>query len=237
VTTTAGCDWTAASNALWITIAGGTQSGPGTMPFNVAPNTGSARTGTFVIAGRTFTVSQSSGCTFSISPTSQHVAFGGGSGSVAINTGTGCVSTAASSVPWVRITSGQSGTGARSVAFTVDATPSSLPRSATMSIAGQTFVVTQDGAPCLYVVSPATAAFGAGGGSGSFEVNTPEGCTWSAASNDAWLHVTAGASGSGDGTVSFSADANPGSARTGTIAAGGRTFTASQAAAGALTLR
>ena len=83
---------------------------------------------------------------------------------------------------------------------------------------------------------PAVGCLAAGGGSGVFEVNTPEGCTWTAASNDGWLHVTAGPSGSGDGAVSFSADANPGPPRTGTIVAGGRIFTASQAGAGALTL-
>ena len=182
----------------------------------------------------TFTVTQSSGCSFSISPAAQAVGDGGGPGSVAVSTSPGCVWTAASSAPWARITSGPSGTGAGNVAFIVDPTPTSLPRSTTLSIAGQTFTISQAGAPCLYVLSPAFVSLQGTGGSGIFEVNTPEGCTWTAVSNDAWLHVTAGASGSGDGTVSFSADANLGSVRTGTIVAGGRAFTASQAAAGAL---
>jgi Putative binding domain, N-terminal/Viral BACON domain len=235
VTTAAGCEWTATSNAPWIPITtGGTGSGNGTVQFSVAPTTGPARSGTLTIAGRPFAVSQSSGCTFSISPTAWTFPSSGGPGSVAVSTSAGCAWTATASVSWVRITSGQSGTGAGTVAFTVDGTHSSQPRSATLSIAGQAFTITQDGAPCLYVLSPPSVVLEAGGGSGIFEVNTPEGCTWTAVSNDAWLHVTAGPSGSGDGTVSFSADANPGSARTGTIVAGGRTFTASQAAAGAM---
>jgi hypothetical protein len=240
VTTDAGCDWTANSNAPWITItSGGSGRGNGTVHFNVASSNVPPRSGTLAIAGRTFTVSQSSGCSVGISPTSQTVPAGGGSFSVAVSAGAGCTWTAIASASgwWARITGGQNGSGAGTVTFTVDPTPSSFPRSTTLSIAGQTFAVTQDGAPCSHVLSPSSVGLAASGGSGSFEVNTPEGCTWSAASNDAWLHVTAGASGSGDGTVSFSADANPGSARTGTIAAGGRTFTASQAAAGALTLR
>jgi hypothetical protein len=65
-------------------------------------------------------------------------------------------------------------------------------------------------------------------------VNTPEGCTWSAASNDGWLRVTGGGSGSGDGTVSFSVDANPGPTRIGSISAGGRALTVTQAAGGTL---
>lgn len=131
-------------------------------------------------------------------------------------------------MPWVRVTS-PTGTGTGTAAFIVDTTPSSLPRSAAITIAGQSFSVNQDGAPCTYVVSPSAAAVAAAGGTGLFEVNTAEGCGWTAAASDAWLHVTAGASGSGDGTVYFSADPNPGPSRTGTIVAGGRTFTVSQA--------
>ena len=231
VTTAAACPWTATSSVPWIAIAGGgSGTGNGTVQFDVAPTTGPARTGTLTIAGHTFTVSQSSGCTFSISPAAQAVGDGGGPGSVAVSTSPGCVWTAASSATWARITSGPSGTGAGNVAFIVDPTPTSLPRSTTLSIAGHTFTINQAGAPCLYVLSPAFASLPVTGGSGSFEVNTPEGCTWTAVSNASWLHVTAGASGSGDGTVSFSADPNPGSVRTGAIVVGGRAFTASQAA-------
>jgi hypothetical protein len=237
-TTVAACEWTSTSNAPWITITtGGTGSGNGAVQFTVAPTTGPERSGTLTIAGRTFVVGQSSGCTFSISPTAQTVPSHGGPGSVAVSTSPGCTWTAAAaSVPWVRITAGQAGTGPGTVSFTVDGTPSSQPRSTTLSIAGQVFAITQDGAPCLYVLSPSAVGLEAVGGSGAFEVNTPEGCTWTAGSNDAWLRVTAGSSGSGDGTVSFSVDANPGPPRTGTIVAGGRLFTVSQAGAGALAL-
>jgi Putative binding domain, N-terminal/Viral BACON domain len=237
VTTVTECGWTATSNAAWITITGGgSQSGNGSVQFTVAATTGPARIGTLTVAGHAFGVSQGSGCSFSISPASQTIPSHGGPGSVAVNTSPGCPWTAAAAAPWARITSGQSGAGPGTVAFTVDGTPTSQPRSTSLSIAGQTFTINQDGAPCLYVVSPAAVALEAGGGSGVFEVNTPEGCGWTAASNDGWLRVTAGTSGSGDGAVSFTADANPGPPRTGTIVAGGRLFTASQAGAGAVTL-
>jgi hypothetical protein len=237
VTTAAGCEWTATAGAPWITIAGGgSRSGNGTVQFSVAPTTGPARSGTLSIGGRTLAVSQSSGCSYSISPTAQSFPGDGGEGSVAVSTSDGCTWTATNRASWVNITPGPGGTGPGTVAFTVDRTPSSLPRSTTMSIAGHAFTVNQSGAACLYVLGPASVQLGAGGGSAAFEVNAPEACTWSAASNDAWLQVTGGSSGSGDGTVRFSADPNPGSARTGTIVAGGRTFTASQAAAGTLSV-
>jgi hypothetical protein len=230
VTTAAGCEWTAASNAPWIGVgAEGARIGSGTLAFTVAATTGPARTGSLTVAGRTFAISQGSGCTYGISPAAQTVASGGGAGSVAVATGAGCLWTAASGVPWARITAGQSGAGPGAATFFVDGTPTSLPRSTTLSVAGQAFVINQDGAPCVAVVSPPAVALDAGGGAGIFEVNIPEGCGWTAASNDAWLRVTAGPSGSGDGTVGFSADPNPGPARTGTIVAGGRLFTVSQA--------
>ena len=47
--------------------------------------------------------------------------------------------------------------------------------------------------------------------------------------NDAWIHVTAGANGSGNGTVAYSVDANAaGASRTGTLTIAGRTFTVTQ---------
>ena len=233
VATVAECGWTATSSAPWITITSGSSgTGNGTVQFGVASTTGPARSGTLTVAGRTFTVSQSSGCTFSINPASQNLPYFGGPGSVAVNTSPGCTWAATSSIPWVRLTAGQSGTGPGAVAFTADETPSSQPRSGTVSIAGQTFTVTQDGGPCTFVLNPASAAIAAAGGSGSFEVNTKDACPWTATSNDGWLRVVAGGNGAGDGTVSFTADPNPGPARTGTIVVGGKPFTASQAAAG-----
>ena len=233
VTTVAECGWTATSSVPWITITGGgSGSGNGTVQFAVAPTTGPARSAALVIAGRSVVVSQTSGCTFGIDPASQHLPYFGGPGAVAVNTSAGCAWAAASSLPWARITAGQSGTGPGTVAFTADETPTSLPRSGTLTIAGHTFTITQDGAPCAFVLSPPSAALGAGGGAASFEVNTKDACPWTATSNAVWLRVTAGGNGSGDGLVSVTADPNPGPARMGTIVVGGLTFTASQAAAG-----
>jgi subtilisin family serine protease len=54
------CDWTARSNASWITIDSITQpSGNGSVSFSVAPNTTTTqRTGTINVAGLTYTITQ-----------------------------------------------------------------------------------------------------------------------------------------------------------------------------------
>lgn len=49
---------------------------------------------------------------------------------------------------------------------------------------------------------------------------------WTAASNDAWISITAGATGSGDGSVGYQVSPNAGAApRTGTLSIAGQTFT------------
>ena len=60
VTTSAGCNWTAASNDSFITITSGASgSGNGTVNYSVAANTSSlSRNGSMTIAGLTFGVSQ-----------------------------------------------------------------------------------------------------------------------------------------------------------------------------------
>ena len=58
------------------------------------------------------------------------------------------------------------------------------------------------------------------------------GCAWTAASDSAWLDVTGGASGSANGTVSYSVDANPTTAqRIGRLTIAGKIFTFTQAGA------
>jgi len=60
VQTQAGCSWSVASSANWITIlSAATGTGSGTVTFLVAVNPGQARTGTMVAANQQFTVSQS----------------------------------------------------------------------------------------------------------------------------------------------------------------------------------
>ncbi len=61
VAAASGCSWTAASNARWITIASAAGSANGAVVFNVSANPGALRSGTLLIAGQTYTVTQSAG--------------------------------------------------------------------------------------------------------------------------------------------------------------------------------
>ncbi|MBF8277471.1 MAG: hypothetical protein HW390_2544 [Candidatus Brocadiaceae bacterium] len=83
---------------------------------------------------------------------------------------------------------------------------------------------------CTYSISPTSQSFSSSGGDGSVGVTASSSCcSWTAVSNAAWIAVTSGGSGAGDGTVAYSVLANTGtSARTGTMTIAGKTFTATQ---------
>lgn len=84
--------------------------------------------------------------------------------------------------------------------------------------------------PCTYNTAPTTFSLPFTGSSGTVQVTTDADCTWQAVANAPWLHVTAGSSGTGDGEVSFTADPNPGDARSGTLTVAGHTITVTQPA-------
>jgi hypothetical protein len=237
VATAAGCAWTAASHAAWITVtAGASGNGPGSVRFSVPAHGGPTRTGTMTVAGRTFTVTQQSGCTAALAAGSASFAAGGGAGGVAVSAPAGCPWTAASdpATAWVRITAGAGGTGDGRVDFVVDSN-SGPARSAALAIAGLPFTVHQSSG-CTYTISPASQAMGSAGATGSVAVTTSGSCTWSATSALQWISITAGASGTGSGNVLFSVAANAGPARTGTLSVAGQTFTVEQASGCAFTI-
>ncbi len=227
VKTSDGCGWAANSNASWLTItSGNTGSGNGAVGYNAAANTGPQRTGTITAGGQTFTVDQSAGCMYSISPTSQNIGTSGGTLSVAVTAPSGCSWTASSNAGWISVSSGGSGSSNGTVQLVVAANPDA-ERQGTVTIAGQTYTVVQ-ASSCAFSLTPTARNVPAAGGSASFAVNTSQSCAWTSVANDPWISVTAGATGSGSGTVQFTASANSGAARTGTITTGGQTFTVSQ---------
>ncbi|MEW6333237.1 MAG: BACON domain-containing protein [Thermodesulfobacteriota bacterium] len=86
-------------------------------------------------------------------------------------------------------------------------------------------------AACSYALSPAGKAFDSEGGAGRISVAATGNCTWRAVSSaPAWLTVTSGASGAGNGTVGYRVAPNTGVSRSGTVTVAGRTFTVDQTA-------
>ncbi len=150
MSTGAGCAWTAVSQAPWITVtAGAAGTGPGTVSYSATANSAtSARSGTILAAGWNFTLLQSGqapACTFTISPTQRTVPWTATSISVTVGAQPGCAWTATSPASWALVTAGASGTGPGTVTITVNKYTGLSNRSATLTIAGQKFLLTQTG--------------------------------------------------------------------------------------------
>jgi hypothetical protein len=72
--------------------------------------------------------------------------------------------------------------------------------------------------------------FGASGGTDTVAVTAPAGCAWTATRNATWITITGGASGSGNGTVTYSVAPYTGKPknRNGSATIAGQTFSVKQ---------
>jgi thermitase len=83
---------------------------------------------------------------------------------------------------------------------------------------------------CTFTPSQNSLNAAIGGGAQSFTVTAPANCDYSAKGDAAWISVTSGNPGSGNGTVNFTVQSNAGgSARTGHVNFGGQSVTVNQA--------
>ena len=97
-------------------------------------------------------------CLYTLTPTTQTVVVGGGTGTIGVNTSAGCGWTAQSNAPWITFTSAASGIGNGSVSISIAANSLPDPRTGTLTIAGQTYTVNQNGtsgAAALAITTPA----------------------------------------------------------------------------------
>ena len=236
MTAGAGCAWSAATNEAWIAItSGATGSGNGSVGFSVAANSGSARTGTATIATQTFTVNQAAGsatCTYSISTPDANIGPDAAQGTVSVVAGAGCPWTATSDAPWITVVSGSPGTGNGQILVRLTAN-TGPERTGTVTIATQKWTVTQRAfmPACSYSISPPSLSVGPGEATGTVSLTTADACSWTTVSSAAWVTVTQGGSGNGNGVIAFSVLPNSGAARTATLTIATQVFTLTQAAA------
>jgi hypothetical protein len=211
------------SNAVYVTGSTSSTSFPVTSGAFRAPKYG---------AGDAFVVKlqMDDACVGSVSAAQQNFGAGGGSGSIGITASGTCSWIAYASASWLTVTQGGSGTGDGAVQFTVARNSGTAPRDATIQAAGQTVAVHQTAGGCAYTVSPASRSLGSGGGMSSFEVDTADGCAWSAVSQSAWISLSAPTSGTGSGIIFFRGTANVDTSRTGTISMAGQVVTVTQSA-------
>lgn len=190
VVTQAGCTWTAASNAAWVSVVNGaTGAGSGRVDLTVAENTGAARSATLVVAGQTVTVSQQSrpACAYAINPSSYNPSSSGGTISVTVGTSAGCDWAVTGNPTWISASPATfSGNGTTTITVLSN---SGAARSATLKIAGRDFVVQQASAPCTYLAGPTTRSVPYTRSTRGIDVFTQNHCPVSVTSGASWILI------------------------------------------------
>ena len=144
VTAPGGCSWTTSTGASWVTIAAGRSgTGNGSVLLTIPANNGPARTALVTIASNAFTLMQD-GCSADIKPTWYNSGRGPDHIQIAVTADAGCTWTSSSTVSWVTVTQGASGSGNGTVELAVDPN-NGAARSVTLTIAGQPFMLSQEG--------------------------------------------------------------------------------------------
>lgn len=77
--------------------------------------------------------------------------------------------------------------------------------------------LTASTAACSFSLTPSGQGFPITGGSGSFTVNMPAGCPWSASTNSNFVSITSNASGEGAGSLNYTVAPNMNAGRTASI--------------------
>jgi Putative binding domain, N-terminal/Viral BACON domain len=145
VTAGAGCAWSTRTDANWVTVETGTTgSGNGIVRLLVQANSGNQRSTTITIAGQPFALHQEAACSYKIKPDDYHAKRGSEDVDIDVTTDAGCSWTASSTVTWVTVAEGATGTGKGKVRLLVQANDGPA-RSVVLTIAGQPFELRQDG--------------------------------------------------------------------------------------------
>lgn len=247
VSTTRDCSWSVAITSPWVSLSSPASGrGNASVAFSVASNPAAAsRSAGIQVNGQEIQIAQEPApCRFQLDHAAESVAARGGGGSVTVSAPQGCAWSSSSRAGWIVVQGGATGGGRAT--FTVAANAGGA-RSATLTIAGQPFTVSQaTGVPapgptppappkptpppaCRVGVSPSNQAVNASGGSFSIAVTAGTGCEWSADSQVGWLSLSR-PRGSGNGTIGVTAAQNTAtSSRTGSVVIAGQNVTVTQA--------
>ena len=164
------------------------------------------------VGGATLTVEQAGAqpCSYTINPTYYNAGRGPDDVKIDVRSTGECPWSAMSSASWVSVTEGATGMGNGSVRLRVQAN-SGEPRTTTLTIAGEPFTLSQEGA-CQATLKPTYYNAGAGPDDVRVQVKASNDCAWTSSSPVPWAIITEGAAQSGNANVRIRVDANPGAA-------------------------
>ena len=158
-----GCTWSVDNTNDWITILDGASgSGTGLVTYAVSLNPVIVgRTGVVTIADQSFVVGQlAAPCTYSLSPSQRTHGFGATNNTITLTTLAGCAWTVSNNNDWITITSGESGFGNATIAYTITSNHVTLERTGLLMIGEKLFTLTQRAAPCSFELTPTNGVHG-----------------------------------------------------------------------------
>jgi hypothetical protein len=162
-----------------------------------------------------------SSCTYALDQTTIDVSQIAGPVIINVDTADDCFWAAETNVEWMKL-SADAGTGSGRVGVLIE-NNDGPSRTGTLTIAGHTVTVNQEGSDCVYSVFTDTTLFEASGGDGEIRVTTTADCAWTAESQASWIQINGGSSGTGSGEVLFYVAAYAGATqRVGTIDVAGQ---------------
>jgi hypothetical protein len=241
VTSTSGgdCAWTAASHDGFMNVRAGSGIGDGSALLQVIANTDpAARVGTATVAGQIVTVLQESSapsdCAFTVTSNSTTVPAAGGIVAVTVTKTQGV------NCPWIAESQAsflvaQGVVGLNSGMRFIDVPPNGFTaRSGTVVIAGHSLTITQlaSTVPCVFSINPTQITAPSVAAGTTFTLMKTHGnfCPWTVESQSPFITVVSKSTGSNETTVYLQIGPNYGDSRTGTVTAGGQTFTVVQSA-------
>lgn len=224
------CAWSLVNTNPWISTSATNGTGSATVEFLVDANPNLlGRTGTVVVAGQNFTVTQSGiTCTYALAP-------GGGTSGAAAETNSfnvlaadPCAWSVVNTNGWITLLSG-GGLGNGAVTYAVADNFSAASRSGALEVAGQIFSVTQAAFACAYALSSASATHSAAAETNSLSLTASNFCAWSVVNTNSWVTILSGSSGAGDGVITYALGVNPSLLeRAGALSVGGEVFAITQ---------
>jgi hypothetical protein len=124
-------------------------------------------------------------CIFTVAVDVSRFGPGGGTGSASVTAAAGCAWSATSQAEWVSLEGASNRVGDGQVGLTIAPFAGTAERSATLTIAQQSFTLMQTG--CDFRVRPAELSFGGEGGSADVSVNAAAGCRWRLDAGAPWV--------------------------------------------------
>src|SRR5688572_21717883 len=123
-------------------------------------------------------------CSMTVANSMSSVGASGGNGRLTVTAGRECTWSVTSNVPWITPSPPAAGQGDGSVDYVVAPNPAADVRRGTVSTGGQVLEVVQEGLTCRFELQPTSRSMEPAGGSGSFTVEGPSGCSWTPNASD-----------------------------------------------------